>query len=114
MPISEGSAILAKENSWILKSPKGVKDLQTSVEDQLNELLEILRPNKERIKEVCKNTYNEFSFTLYIYTDNDESAPTLYLQKEQIELINYLGADCDFDIILVSKTMPEGYDVNNW
>lgn len=113
-PIKQGSTILADANAWKTESPLTAVSVHLPLKDKLDALISVLKPKKEQLKLLCDKHYSEFSFTLYIYTDSDESTPPVYLEKEQINFINYLGSECDFDIILVSDTMPEDYDVDDW
>ena len=105
---------VAESTFWKIESPLTVKSLQISVEEKLDALIGILEPHKEFLKELCLKCESEFSFTVYINTDSDESTPSMHLNPDHVSFISYLNAECDFDIILVSDTMPEGYDVDDW
>lgn len=81
-----------------------------SFEESLDALMGLLEPKKEAIKEICQTCESEFSFIFEIYADADESTPEVHLELRHLEMINYFGSECDFDIVLLSDTPPDDND----
>lgn len=86
---------VSKSNGWIIQSPL---DIYSSFDEQLNALLNIMLNNKAAFQSVCKRYYCEISVAIYMYFDNGESTPSLYLTKEQINTIDQFNVEVDFDL----------------
>jgi hypothetical protein len=85
----------SKRNGWILESPLGI---YSSFDEQLNALLDIMLNNKDSFQSICQRYYCEISAAIYIYFDNGESTPSLYLTKEQLNQLSQFNIEVDFDL----------------
>ena len=87
---------LAKENGWLFEPDY---DRYASFQDKLAFLLQFLTPRTEVIKEYCKKYKCEISCGVYIYFENGESTPSIYLNTEYNRIIKELDIAFDVDII---------------
>lgn len=91
-----------KENSPVW--PKSVWRLAASedkympFEEQMDRLLSILEPKITLLKPLCDRYYCEFFVAIYIYRDNEESTPSVHLEKRHMKLMNELNAEFDVDL----------------
>ncbi|MBS1948773.1 MAG: DUF4279 domain-containing protein [Bacteroidetes bacterium] len=87
--------IISKNNVWSMDSGLGK---YASFKDQMNALLDILESKKDLFKSFCEKYYCEFSCTIYIYYDNDESTPWIHLDERYNKLASELRIEFDIDL----------------
>lgn len=92
---------IAKRNIWIMASPF---DEYVSFEEKLNAMLDIIELKKDVFKRLSSKYYCELICTLYIYTDNEESTPSVHLDSRYNSVMKDFNIEFDVDIILVSDT----------
>ena len=76
---------VAKENGWIYTHSKIVT---RSFEDQMNELVLVLKQKGESLKILSKKCYLELSCA--VFKKGEESMPWVHLTKEHIQFLNEL------------------------
>lgn len=89
-----------KQNGWILSSEL---PLNSSVEDHLENLINKLKPYKEKIKEITSQYYSEFSCAPYYHETN----PGFQLSNSILKEISDLGSVLDFDVYCLAGTSSQ-------
>lgn len=89
------STALVKRNRWIMKSPL---DVYSTFEEQMNAALDIIEPKIKLFKPLCEKYCCEFRCALFLYYENGESIPSIYLNSRYNELIKELDIGFDLDI----------------
>ena len=90
---------VARMNRWIMPSPL---DEYALFEDQLNATLDIIEPKIHLFKPLCEKYRCEFACALYLYYNNEKSAPSIYLGERYNKLTKELKVAFDFDIYMRS------------
>lgn len=89
---------LIKRNGWLMNS---TLDKFASFEDQMNALLSIIESKIELFRPFCEKYQCEFSCALFIYVDNQESTPSVYLDARYNRLIKELNIEFDLDLYCI-------------
>ncbi len=87
-----------KKNGWILNS--GL-DEYAPFEHQMNNLLDILEPRIDTLKEISVKYLCEFSCALHVYRDNGESTPSVHLDERYNNFIKEVNVEFDLDLYVV-------------
>ncbi|MCR8558569.1 DUF4279 domain-containing protein [Mucilaginibacter sp. BJC16-A38] len=86
---------LWENNLWSMNS--GL-DEYASLEDQMNEMLNIIDGKINEFKPLCLKYYCEFACAVYTYKGNDESTPWIHLDKRYNKIALELNAEFDVDL----------------
>ena len=84
-----------KYNGWALSSSA---DKHAEFKDHIKALLDRIQPNIERFERICNQYYTELSCAVYIYYGDESDRPWINFTKEELHLLDRLGAEIDFDI----------------
>ena len=84
---------LAKENGWMYTHSKTVT---RTFEEQMNELILVLREKRDSLKTLSGKYYFELSCA--IFKKGEESMPWVHLTKEHIQFLNEFNIEFDLDL----------------
>jgi hypothetical protein len=88
---------LIKENTWSLES--GL-DKDTDIQTQTDHLLQVLRPHKSRLMDICKKYPPLLNCTVRIFGGD---RPPLDLSKENIKELSEYNAEFGIDIYIFDE-----------
>ncbi len=103
-PENINSKSVLKSNIWIMGSSLSG---ESSFEDQMNSLLDVIESKLDLFKPLCNKYYCEFSCALFIRYDNDESTPWIHLGDRYNKLIKELNIEFDVDIYCLPNPKDE-------
>ncbi len=101
LPIRPNVPRLSRHNAWMYKSPVLAGNPDALFEEQLAALFEVLENKKHILQPLGRKYACEISCGIYIDCVNDVSTPATYLEKWHIELMAFIGAALNFDMILL-------------
>lgn len=97
--VSEKISRAHDSNGWLF-SPDVPQEIE--FEELMRHLMDIFESKKETLKEISESAYIELSIALYLYYDNDEdSIPWIHFTKPEMDMLNAIGAEVDFDIYVL-------------
>ncbi len=76
-------------------------DEYADFDEQLNAILNIIASKIDLFKPLCEKYICELSCAVYIYFDNGESTPWLYLDSRYNNLIKELNIEFDVDLYVL-------------
>jgi len=85
---------IAKENGWMYTHSK---DVTKPFEEQMNELLTVLRERSDALKKLSGKYYCELSCAIF-KKDEDESMPWVHLTRNHIRFLNDFNIEFDLDL----------------
>jgi len=94
------NAPIWKGNGWRYQA---TKDVFMPFEDQMNLLLDVIEQRKEVFHEISNRYECEISLALYIYTNTEESTPSVHFDQRYLQVMAGLNVEFDIDIILLAE-----------
>lgn len=94
------NAPLWKGNCWRYKASE---DVFMPFEDQMTLMLNVIEQRKEAFRTVSNRYACEFSLGLYIYTNTEESTPSVHFDQRYLQVMSGLNVEFDVDIILLEE-----------
>jgi hypothetical protein len=98
LPIEPKRVSIARFDGWFYEADTNRK---LPFEQQINILLDIIEENMDGFKSICSQHKCEISLGLYLYSNIDESTPSIHLTKRYHQVISQLDIALDMDIILL-------------
>lgn len=99
------TALKRKSNGWVLSS-----GLEKSAElyDHINALFSKIKPVLLNFNDLPLSTEKELSCVIYIYQEKGNAAeehrtPAIHLEREQVEILNQVGAEFDLDLYVLPQ-----------
>ncbi len=80
-----------QENGWCVESSMGI---DSSLNDQLHDLMGILKPKERNFEKLPEGCHIELSCTVYVVSE----APELHLDRTAVEFLKSIGAEFDLDM----------------
>jgi hypothetical protein len=99
------TALKRKSNGWVLSS--GLEK-SAELEDHINALFSKIKPVLLNFNNLPLSTEKELSCAIYVYHEKSNTAeehrtPPIHLDREQIEILNELGAEFDLDLYVLPQ-----------
>ncbi len=105
LPIEPKRVSIARFDGWYFEADTKRK---LSFEQQINILLDIIEGNMEGFNIICRKHKCEISLALFLYSNIDESTPSIHLTKRYHQVMSQLDIALDMDIILLGDYEEEG------
>ena len=101
---------IQKQNIWIMDNGCSPYD---NFETQLDAMLDIIESKADVFKLLTTKYECDFSCGLYLYSDNNESAPSVNLTYRYHKIIRELELNLSFDIDIIRLADSTGMDIND-
>ncbi|MFB6454386.1 DUF4279 domain-containing protein [Chitinophaga sp. Hz27] len=95
LPKNSFVKVLAKSSAWHMEVSN---NKETSFEDQLNALLDLIEAKYEVFESLCHRYSCEISCAVFLYFGNEESTPWIHLDQRFMDLCSKLKIEFDIDM----------------